>query len=734
MRRAGLFTLCCVLAACGRPNLGNTAAGELRASLAEVDFGDVTAGQRAIATVQFQNAGKVAATAELVLVPPFDGPAVVDVPGGSAVDVVLGFRPIAEGPYETTLTFGAQTLTLRGRARAAPVCRAAPDACVTSAFDPTAAMCVETPKPDGVGCATRCVPTGACASGACAGALADCSDGDACTEDACSDELGCVHPKKECPKSTNPCRVAACDPKRGCVYAEAADGTPCGPKSCNTNTIRVCIAAQCVDRPLPTAECLLQFGYLKATNTGAEDAFGLRIALSADGSTMAVGAPGERSNAKGVGGNQNNDQAPYSGAVYIYVRSGGQWLPEAYLKASNTDLGDGFGYAVALSATGDVLVVGAQLEDGRGKGVDGDPEDDSEPNAGAAYVYRRSGSTWAHEAYLKASNTQQGDAFGFAVAISGDGETIAVGAQGEDSKSTGIDGDQLDETADDSGAVYVFRLGPPGWRQEAYVKASTVEGGDQFGFALALSDDGNTLAVSAPGDDSNTKGLGGDQKNNLAPQSGAVRLFQRTLSWSEAGYFKASNPGPGDSFGISVALSSDGKTLAAGAWSEDSSATGINGNELDNAASQSGAAYVFAFQGNRWGQQAYLKAINTAPGDDYGFALALSGDGAALAIGAWSENSGATGIDGHPFNNGQPDSGAVYLYRRRPMGWATEAYVKSSNTEAADHFGYAVALSTDGTTVAIGAIGEDSAATGVNGVQTDNNATDSGAVYVFSRK
>lgn len=733
MRRA--LPILLVLSACGRPVLGNTAAAELRVEPRDVDFGEVYAGQRVTATLRVQNAGKVGATADLSFTPPFDGPAAIDVPGGSAIEVVTGFRPIAEGAFALSLQVGEQTVALHGTAKAALVCRAEPTACVTSTFDPDAAACVEAPKPDQTACATRCVSAGTCAAGECHGPLMNCADTNACTDDHCSEELGCLHTPKVCPGSTtNPCRVPSCDPVKGCLLTDATDGTPCGPKSCRTNSARVCIAAQCVDRPLPTSECLQQFGYLKATNSREAHAFGIRVALSADGTTLAIGATGEPSCATGIGGDQTNLSCPQSGAVYVYVRAGGAWQAQAFVKATNTDQNDAFGYALALSADGDVLVVGAHLEDGRGKGTDGDPNDDSEHDSGAAYVYRRTDGVWAPEAYLKASNTGHEDDFGASLAVSGDGETIAIGANAEDSKATGLDGNQADDSAGEAGAVYVFRRLVVGWRQEAYVKASVVEGGDRFGHALALSDDGNVLAVSAPGDDSKSTGVDGDAKNNGALQSGAVWLFRRGLEWQQQSYFKASNTGAGDAFGIALALSSDGKTLAVGAYGEDSSATGVNGVQTDNAASQSGAAYVFVQKNGGWTQQAYFKAFNTSPGDDFGFALALSGDATALAVGAWSENSGATGIDGHAFNANEPDSGALYLFRRGFAGWAREAYLKASNTQSADDFGYAVALSSDGTTVAVAAIGEDSGATGVNGPQSDNSASESGAVYVFSRQ
>src|SRR5262245_46417513 len=101
---------------------------------------------------------------------------------------------------------------------------------------------------------------------------------------------------------------------------------------------------------------------------------------------------------------------------------------------------------------------------------------------------------WREVAFLKASNAGDGDQFGASIALSADGNTIAVGAPIESSGATGVNGKQADESAYSSGAVYVYTRGARGWAQQAYVKASNAGAGDQFGNAVALSADGNTLA------------------------------------------------------------------------------------------------------------------------------------------------------------------------------------------------------------------------------------------------
>jgi trimeric autotransporter adhesin len=148
-------------------------------------------------------------------------------------------------------------------------------------------------------------------------------------------------------------------------------------------------------------------GYVKASNTGANDRFGNSVALSADGNTLAVGAYGEDSSATGIGGDQTNNSASSSGAVYVFARSGSTWSQQAYVKASNTGAGDCFGSSVALSADGDTLAVGAYNEASSATGIGGVQTNNSAPSSGAVYVFTRSGSTWSQQAYVKASNTGQ---------------------------------------------------------------------------------------------------------------------------------------------------------------------------------------------------------------------------------------------------------------------------------------------------------------------------------------
>ena len=153
-----------------------------------------------------------------------------------------------------------------------------------------------------------------------------------------------------------------------------------------------------------------------------------------------------------MGSSPFNNASQDTGAVYVFRRSGATWQQEIYIKAATHNPSDQFGNGVAIS--GDTLAVTAYFEDSAATGVGGSQPDNSSLQSGAAYVFRRSGVLWQQAAFLKASNTGTDDNFGNSVAISGD--TIAVGAQVEDSSATGVGGAQGDNAAMDSGAVYIF--------------------------------------------------------------------------------------------------------------------------------------------------------------------------------------------------------------------------------------------------------------------------------------
>lgn len=462
-------------------------------------------------------------------------------------------------------------------------------------------------------------------------------------------------------------------------------------------------------------------GYIKASNTDTRlrEYFGNSISLAADGNTLAVGAHFESSDATGVNGDQTNNYALWAGSVYVFSRDTdtGNWSQQAYLKASNAETKDEFGISVTLADDGNTLAVGAKGEDSIATGVGGDATDNSADNSGAVYIFARHDNDWSQQAYVKASNTDRGDEFGGSVALAADGQTLAVGALGESSNATGVNGDANDNSADKAGAVYIFARHGNDWSQQAYVKASNTESSDAFGGNVALAADGNTLAVGA---------------EREALNAGAVYTFIRNgTRWTQQAYVKASNTSPSDYFGRSVALSNDGNTLAVGAIGEDSNSTVIDGDQNNNDLWQSGAAYVYQRNGSTWVQEAYIKASNANEDDEFGTSISLSTDGNILAVGAYGEKSSATGINGDQENNTLRYAGAAYTFKRHDTTWSQHSYVKATNTDKQDMFGITVSLAGDGKTLAVGASDEGSNATGINGDQDDNTLNGSGAVYLY---
>ncbi len=383
-------------------------------------------------------------------------------------------------------------------------------------------------------------------------------------------------------------------------------------------------------------------------------------------------------------------------------------VENAYVKASNTGAGDQFGAGVAIF--GDTLVVGAPKEDSDATGVNGDEANDNAPDSGAAYVFTRTNGVWTQQAYLKASNAQGGDSFGYSVAIAGD--TLVVGAPSEDGGGTGTTGDPTDNGVANSGAAYVFVRKNGAWTEQAYLKASNPDSLDLFGLSVAIF--GDTIVVGARNEDGDSTGVNGPN-TNAAVNSGAAYVFVRKgATWSPQAYLKASNTGPSDAFGSSVAISKD--TIVVGAFREDSAATGVDGDGSSNGANDAGAAYVFVRKGTTWSQQAYLKASNTGANDFFGQSVAICGE--TLIVGAPLESSNANGVGGDESDDSAPQAGAAYVFVRSGTTWSQQAYLKEANSVAGDGFGGAVAIAGDIVAVtapfAVGGVGTPQGTGGVS--------------------
>ncbi|WP_220416893.1 VCBS domain-containing protein, partial [Enterovibrio norvegicus] len=384
---------------------------------------------------------------------------------------------------------------------------------------------------------------------------------------------------------------------------------------------------------------------LTSPNVDANDFYGWAVALSEDGNTLVVGAPQE----DGSNVSAYNNDSSAAGAAYVYRFENDAWVFQRYLKADNAGTDDRFGRSVAVSSDGNKVLIGAPGEDSSSTGINSISNNLLSRWAGAAYLFSFNGSTWTQDLYIKASNPGSLDKFGESVTMSGDGNSLAVGAVGESSSTTGINTTPNDASTN-AGATYVFENSDGSWAQQAYVKASNTGSGDQFGMSVSLSSDGNTLAVGAMYEDSNTTGINSTPNNSLS-DTGAAYVFQRNVdSWSQQAYVKASTVHSGMWFGNSVAMSPNGTSLVVGAWREDSSSVGVNSTP-NVSAPQSGAAYLFNFDGSEWSQGAYLKSPMPDWNEYFGNSVDVS-DNNNVIVGAPDEGSSSTGFR----------SGEVYLY------------------------------------------------------------------------
>ena len=373
------------------------------------------------------------------------------------------------------------------------------------------------------------------------------------------------------------------------------------------------------------------------------------------------------------------------------------YVQHAYIKANVVTAGDRFGSDVAIS--GDTMVVGAP----------------NQSDGGAAYVFIRDNNGWSQQAVLKASNEGLFDGFGTSVSISGN--TIVVGAPYEDSDSTTVNSGSGNDGSPDSGAAYVFIRLNGNWIQEAYLKNLFETPGGEFGYDVAVS--GDTVVVGVP-----------HQANQL-PHSGAAHIYKKSgTNWVYDAQLKAINFGEDDRFGYSVAISGD--TIVVGAFGESSDFVGVNsGDGFNDNAISSGAAYVFTKDGNNWPQTHFIKASNTEAADVFGFDVAISGG--TIIVGAIGESSNATEINGDQNNNDKDGSGAAYIFNRsknafdNSVNWTQQAYIKASETDIRDDFGFKVAIS--GNIAVVAALGEDSSVLGY-----DNDEPSSGAVFVYHKE
>jgi hypothetical protein len=351
---------------------------------------------------------------------------------------------------------------------------------------------------------------------------------------------------------------------------------------------------------------------------------GVGVALSSDGNTALVGGDSDHLN---------------NGAAWVFTRSGGAWAQQgAKLTGGGATAGSGFGSGVALSADGNTALIGGAF--------------DGATNAGAAWVFTRSGSTWTQQGgKLTGAGVTSGAGFGSSVALSANGSTALVGGPTNGSG--------------DAGAAWAFSRSGGTWSPLGSTLVATGESAaGEFGNSVALSADGVTALVGGSNDSS---------------QKGAAWAFVL----GGAGFAQQARLTPGDEagngqFGASVALSSDGNTALIGGSSD---GVGAQAGE--------GAAWVFTRTLSIWSQQgSKLTASDAGAGSGLGSGVGLSSDGNLALVGAQGDSGGA---------------GAAWLFARSSTTWAQQGPKLTGQGESlVGTFGYSVALSADGQTALIG--------------------------------
>ena len=372
----------------------------------------------------------------------------------------------------------------------------------------------------------------------------------------------------------------------------------------------------------------------------AGDGSGYSVATSADGSTVAIGAPYNRGSA---------------GQVRVYTWDGSTWTQRGG-DIDGEAAGDLSGSSVALSADGTTVAIGAGNNDANGT------------NAGQARVYSWNGSTWTQQG-IDIDGEAAGDLLGYSVAMSGDGSTVAIGAPFNDG------------TGGNAGQVRVYTWNSTNWIQ----RGGDIDGeaaNDFSGWSVALSEDGSTVAVGARSND----GTGSD--------AGQVRVYTwNSTAWAQRGG-DIDGEAAGDESGISVALSADGTTVAIGARYN-------SGN-----VSYSGQVRVYTWNSPTWIQRGG-DIDGEAANDESGSSVAMSADGTTVAIGSrYNASSGS-------------NAGQVRVYTLGGSTWSQRGG-DIDGEAAGDESGKSVAMSADGTTVAIGA------------PNNDSNGASAGQVRVFT--
>ncbi|WP_255475856.1 cadherin domain-containing protein [Synechococcus sp. BIOS-E4-1] len=378
-----------------------------------------------------------------------------------------------------------------------------------------------------------------------------------------------------------------------------------------------------------------------------DDWYGTAVCLSKDGSTMAVGVP------QAAGG------GTHRGQIRIYKRSGENW--NLIDTINGTDTQDRYGHAVALSADGTILAIGASHFDNGTK-----------TNAGHVRTFQYDGTSYTEYASNhEIKGGTEGEAFGKSVALSADGKVLVVGASNFDHSSK-----------KDVGLVRIFRLSDSNkWNQEKWHRGDTADG--HVGAAVDISADGDTVAFGGYGNTGNDK------------EDGRIYLYRYNSSkkqWLKHGR-GIDGVAEYDRRGYSISISGDGTVVAAGS------------PQNDDAGSNKGRVDIYEVQEGGGLQPLGSPIYGEANDDQSGIAVSLSDNGKRVAIAAHLNDGGGT------------NAGHVRLYEFIDGSWQQQGIDLDGPTQHnfRNNEDTAISLSGDGTYLAIGSPASHDSAPSVEG-------------------
>ena len=556
------------------------------------------------------------------------------------------------------------------------------------------------------------------AAGAAKGGMAPATPAASCRpgDPACTDECGPSHggcdPVVSCKMEQGKPRCGECPDG----FDQSADGS-CSALLRDLNVEGAELDPEFrPDRTEYTLKTGLVANQWRLTPTAADG-----VMLKVDGKLLANGDP-ITPQLVAAGADQLTLEVGAGRQYHLELKTEGQELTN--LKASTPTPDAHYGHRVVFS--GDTLVVTATGDSSSARGIDPvDPPRDGAANSGAAHVYRRQGSRWELEAYIKASDAQKDARFGKSVVLQGD--TLVIGAWYDN----------------DRGAAYVYQRTGTTWREQAKLVPDMLQSGANFGQSVTLKDDMLVIGAGTYDVGASDTGAAFVYRRNPADQSWtfdrivapdmpmAVTWFGSSVLLGDD-YLVVGATGEGNgSVASGTAYVFDAKTFeqldvlrpsmaaATGFFGE---RTAIAGDTLaissfnNNAGLSSGTVYIFKRKADgKFEQHSALQASNASGGDQFGTGLAITDD--YLLVGAAHEKSGTRGINGALSAPELDDSGAAYLFARRGDNFDQVAHIKASEPAAGAQFGADVAI--NGAEIVVSADADPRAASG------------SGAVYLF---